>query len=74
MLRAEVIVEGKTFDELQNLVNDFIETLDDYMCVDVHLSPQHRAALIFYKGKRPKTDKKPVKKEKKCQPTAKKSS
>ena len=67
------IVQAQSFEALQERVNDFIETLDDYMCIDVHLNPTQKAALIFYKGKRPKTVKKPTK-EKKWQATEEKSS
>lgn len=63
---------------LQDKINDFIETLDDFHCIDVKFNCYpfypYYSALIFYKGEREKTSKKESKKEEECQPTEKKKS
>lgn len=71
---ATKLVDSYSMEELQQKINDFVEVLEDFQCVDVKfqmvLETPSRAlysALIFYKGIRddyPKEKKNAVQKSK----------
>jgi hypothetical protein len=70
---AVKLVAACSFQHLEDHINDFVETLDDYCCIDVQLTSLPLTALIFYKGPRPKKPKLKEIKEEICQQTEEKS-